>query len=199
VLVVEGPKDDEWFFKALARHLGLLEAIQIIPIYGKTNLRDRLKAIHSASRQDEATEIISLGVVRDADENPAAAFQSVRDALRDAGFPVPEHALTPAGEHPRVTVLILPNEQTPGMVEDFCLKAVENDNARICVEQYFQCLQQQGLSLPRNMSKARVQAFLASKPEPGKRLGEAAEAGYWPWDDQAFDEAKIFLEQICSA
>jgi len=196
VLLVEGPKDDEWFFRACARHLGLQDNIQILPIHGKTNLRDRLKAIKSAPK---TVEFISLGVVRDADENPGAAFQSVRDALRDAGFSVPQHLLTPAGNRPRVTVMVLPDEHSPGMVEDLCLKAVASDGAVLCVEQYFQCLQQQGLSLPRNMSKAKVQVFLASKPEPGKRLGEAAEAGYWPWDDPAFEEVKNFLEQICFA
>lgn len=82
------------------------------------------------------------------------------------------------------------------MLEDICLKAVAQDPAMFCVEQYFQCLQQQGLSVPSNTSKAKVQVFLASRPEAGKRLGEAAQAGYWPWDDEAFAQATTFLQHI---
>jgi hypothetical protein len=92
--------------------------------------------------------------------------------------------------------MILPEENTPGMLEDLCLRAVAQDPAMLCVEQYFQCLQQRGLSLPHNRSKAKVQAFLASRPEAGKRLGEAAQARYWPWDDKAFEQVRNFLQQI---
>jgi hypothetical protein len=48
------------------------------------------------------------------------------------------------------------------------------------------------------MSKAKVHAFLASRYEPDKRLGEAAKAGYWPWDNEAFETVKSFLQQIVS-
>jgi hypothetical protein len=85
-----------------------------------------------------------------------------------------------------------------GMLEDLCLRAIAQDPAMLCVEQYFECLQQAGLSLPDNMSKAKVQAFLASRRKAGLRLGEAAEKGYWPWDAEAFGRVKDFLQQIGS-
>ena len=50
--------------------------------------------------------------------------------------------------------------------------------------------------LPKNMSKAKVQVFLGSRKEAGKRLGEAAHAGYWPFGDNAFRPMKDFLQQI---
>ena len=68
----------------------------------------------------------------------------------------------------------------------------------LCVEQYFRCLELQGLPLPRNISKGRIQVFLASRPEAGKRLGEAAQAGYWSWDADAFEQVRNFLEQMGS-
>jgi len=195
ILVVEG-KEEEVFFRELIRRLGLPK-IQIVPIGGKSNLRQNLKILAKSPRFNDT--VISLGIVRDADDNWSAAFQSVRDALQAAGLTAPESQLASVGNKPRVTIMILPESGASGMLEDLCLKTVENDHANLCVEQYFQCLQQQGLPLPRNMAKARVQVFLASKPEPGKRLGEAAEAGYWPWDDLAFEEVKNFLKQICFA
>ncbi len=197
LLLVEGPRDDERFFKALLKKLGIEEKVQVIPIYGKTNLRYRLKAVVEAPKQDDALEIASIGIVRDADTDPSAAFRSVRDALRDIGFPVPQKPLLAVGERPRVIVMILPDENSIGMIEDLCLRSVDKDAAIVCVEQYFQCLHQQNIALPRHSSKAKVQVYLASKPECGKRLGEAAEAGYWPWEEKTFDQAKDFLGQVC--
>jgi hypothetical protein len=84
------------------------------------------------------------------------------------------------------------------MLEDLCLRAVAQDPAMLCVKQYFKCLQQQGLSLPDNMSKAKVQVFLASRPKAGLRLGEAAQAGYWPWNENAFEQVRDFLQRIAS-
>ena len=47
--------------------------------------------------------------------------------------------------------------------------------------------------MPKDMAKAEVHAFLASREEPDKRLGEAAEAGYWPLGDPAFGHLKNFV------
>jgi len=191
VLVVEGD-EDKVFFEALIKHLKL-QNIQIMPIGGKEKLRQNLKALTLSPR---FSEVISLGVVRDANANPSAAFQSVCDALRTVGLSVPKQTLVPVGHSPRVAIMILPGADTPGTLEDLCLRAIEQNPAMLCVEQYFQCLQQQGLPLPRQMSKAKVHVFLASNPDPDKRLGEAAQAGYWPWDAGAFDQVKSFLQQL---
>lgn len=47
--------------------------------------------------------------------------------------------------------------------------------------------------MPYNMAKAKVHTFLASRIEPDKRLGEAAQAGYWPFNDPVFDPLKNFI------
>jgi len=193
LLVVEG-REDELFIEAFVRHLGLQD-IQILPIGGKEQLRANLKALILSPG---FAEVIGLGLMRDANTNPQAAFQSICSALHAVNLPIPKRPLMSTGDSPRVTVMILPEDGMPGMLEDLCLKAVSQDPAMPCVVQYFHCLQQQGLSLPQNFSKAKVQAFLASRPEAGKRLGEAAQAGYWPLDDQAFEQVKIFLKQIRS-
>jgi hypothetical protein len=193
VLIVEG-REEELFFGALIEHLGL-QNIQIMPIGGKEQLRRNLKAL---ARSPSFAKVVSLGIVRDANANPRAAFQSVRDALQAVNLPAPDRPLIPTGRDLQVTVMIVPAEDTPGMLEDLCLRSVLSDPATPCMEQYFQCLQQRDLPLPRNMPKARVQAFLASRREAGKRLGEAARAGYWPWNEAAFEPVKDFLQQVGS-
>ena len=47
-----------------------------------------------------------------------------------------------------------------------------------------------------NPTKARLQAYLAALPRPGLRLGEAAEAGVWPWEHPAFDPLIAFLRAL---
>jgi len=191
ILIVEG-REEEQFFGAFVKHLGL-HSIQIMPIGGKEQLRRNLKAL---AQSPGFAQVASLGIVRDADADPSAAFQSVRDALRSVNLPAPDRPLIPTGRRPQVTVMIVPVGDTPGMLEDLCLGSVQSDPALPCVEQYFQCLQQRGLPMPHNMPKARIQVFLASRPEAGKRPGEAAQAGYWPWNDTIFEPVERFLLQI---
>jgi hypothetical protein len=191
LLVVEG-KEEELFFGALIKHLEL-QNVQVMGIGGKATLRQNLKAL---TLSPHFADVIFLGVVRDANNDPGAAFQSVRDALHAMNLPAPERPLVPAGDSPRVAVMILPEEGVAGMLEDLCLRSVMQDPAMYCVEQYFECLRREGLSLPDNMSKAKVQVFLASRRRAGLRLGEAAQAGYWPWESEAFQQVRKFLQLI---
>jgi len=109
VLVVEG-RDEELFFAVLVGHLEL-QNVQVMPIGGKEQLRSNLKALVLSPR---FVEVTSLGVVRDANANPAAAFQSVHDALQAVDLPAPDRPLTPTGHSPKVTVMILPEADVPG-------------------------------------------------------------------------------------
>ena len=193
LLVVEGDEDD-CFFDALIRYIRASN-IQIVPLGGKTQLRDRLKSLVSTPN---FSSVVSLGIVRDADNNPGAAFQSVCDALQYVNLPVPKRPLDPAGNQPKVAVLILPSSNSPGALEDLCLQALAQDPAMSCVEQYFECLQHRGFSLPRTLAKAKIHVLLASKEETHKWLGVAAKAGYLPLDDATFDHVKCFLNIISS-
>lgn len=195
LLVVEG-KDEEKFIGALIKRLTLPAPLQIFGIGGKTQLRGNLKAL---TLSPNFSTVDSLGIMRDADEDPAAAFQSVCSDLKNAGLPVPAKPLESASGRPRVTVMILPAENEKGMLEDVCLKAVAQDLTKACIDQYFQCVKEQDGIHPRNIAKARVQIFLASQLEPGKRLGESAETGYWPLEHEAFEPINKFLQSIVAS
>ncbi len=194
LFVVEG-KDDERFFQALVASQGLDERVQVYGIGGRSNLSQTLKALKNTPGFDQIRHLI---IVRDADEDPGSAFQSGQNALRQAGLPIPQHPLESThGTVPVVTVILLPGGSQQGTLEDLCLKSVAGDPAIPCVEAYFECLNQRGLGpRGRKLSKAKVHVFLASREEPGLRLGEAADRGYWPWDAAAFKEIRQFLESI---
>lgn len=188
VLVVEGD-EDKVFFEAFIRRLNL-RSIQVMGIGGKSLIRPHLRTLKIAPGHDQLS---SLGIIRDADTDPQAAFRSVCDALKYAGFSAPKSPEKFIGTKPRIGVMILPGKDRGGMLESICLESVRKDPAMQCVEQYFNCLKDNHVPNTKNIFKAKTHAFLASRKEPDKRLGEAALAGYWPFDSPAFDEVKKFV------
>lgn len=195
LLIVEG-KEDELFFEGLVKSMELQD-IQILPIGGKEKLPKNLKALKSSPG---FSKVISLCVVRDADQNPEDAFRSVCKALRISGLPAPKKPFEIISNNSslnklRVGIMILPNANSPGKLEDLCLKSVEQERAIPCVERYFKCLEENGVLRAQDLSKAKVQVYLASKPKT-LRLGEAAKAGYWPLNDDAFLHLKKFLKSM---
>ncbi len=190
IIIVEGIEDQR-FFQPLCDSISL-SGIQILPIGGKTFLPGRLQALSKEPSFFSTVQV--LAILRDADDDASAAFQSVCTALGQANLPVPPAVLQPTGTKPIVRVMIVPHGKTSGMLEDICLDAVSTDPAISCVDSYFSCLNSiPGFTLPNNMPKAKVHAFLSSRIEPDKRLGEAAEAGYWPFNNAACDSLKTFL------
>ena len=191
VLIVEG-EEERRVFSALIDHLNLPD-IEIRDIGGKTKFHTNVRTLKITPGFHRVT---SIGVIRDADDDPDGAFQSVCAALQNAGFARPKKPLQPVGCLPQVVVMILPDGETPGMLEDLCLKSVKEDPAMRCVDEYFECLQERDGRLPSNLSKARVHAFLASRERPGLRLGEAAQKGHWPWEHPAFEQVRQFLNTL---
>ncbi len=138
----------------------------------------------------------SIGIVYDSDDNPETAFQSVCTAIEKVGWIVPKQPLMPAGQNPKVTVMILPDANTTGMLEDVCLASVSENPAIKCVDVFFECIRQETSVFSKNLSKARVHAFLASRPEPDLRFGEATLRGYWDLESEAFNSIKNFLRML---
>jgi len=72
VFVVEG-KDEERFFSSLLNHMGITD-FQVLGVGGKTRFTANLKAMVLTPT---FAGVARLAVFRDADEDPAAAFESV--------------------------------------------------------------------------------------------------------------------------
>lgn len=199
LLIVEGRDEEMFFGAALQDHLGLTD-IQVMPIGGKSKLPQSLAALVL----DPAFPTVqSLAIIRDADVTaPGAtvvsadqAFQSICGSLQRVNLPCPgAHGHFAAGS-PRVGLFIIPNGVDDGMLETLCLQSVATLPEFSCVDGYFHCLQGHG-AVPNNLHKARAHAWLASRPEPDKRVGEAAQAGYWPWDSDAFRDLWAFIRSL---
>ena len=191
LLIGEG-REEVVFFTAFLKHLHIND-MQIEEYGGTPQFRPYLKAL---KLRPNFTQLVSLGIVRDADTDATRAFQSVRDALRNADLAVPGTPGQIAGVDLRVGVWVMPDGQGPGMLENLCLAAVQNDPAMPCVDDYFMCLFHNSQNQPNNPAKARVHAWLASREVPDLRLGEAAAKGYWPWASAAFEPLKTFLQTL---
>lgn len=186
LLLGEG-KEEELFFTELLKYMGI-NNIEIVTYNGKDNLSNYLKTLQLIPG---FADLISLGITRDADNNKDTAFQSVYTALKNNNLPTPE---TNQKENKLSSkIFILPNNNEPGMLEDLCIQSISNEVGISCVENYFQCIQNQTGRQPNNMAKAKVHAWLASQIQPDKRLGESAKAGYWNWDNLAFEPLKNFI------
>lgn len=157
LVLVEG-EDEVRLFGKLTADSGISD-IQIQDLKGKSDLGAKIQAWVSATGHEILS---SVGVVRDADTCPDAAFQSVANALEVAGLERPDQPMEPAGANPRVVVLILPGGGREGMLETICLESVARDPAMCCVKLYFYCLKKRLGKEPRHPAKARVRAFLAS-------------------------------------
>lgn len=193
LLIGEGV-DEQRLFTAWLKVLDLSENIQVEYYEGKNNLSRYLKSL---SIRPGYQRLESLGIFRDADTDAKSAFQSVQNALIKARLVCPEHSGLFVEGKPRVGVFILPDGIDNGMLEDVCLAAVKSSPEMECVEQYFQCVTNTvPKKQPKNISKAKIHAWLSSQNEPDKRLAEAAEAGYWPWESPAFDLLKQFLREL---
>jgi hypothetical protein len=142
-------------------------------------------------------------VVRDADATPPdsdvpafkRAWDSVSTALQNASLPVPKEHATLSADSPRTAIFIMPDGQSNGMLESLCLASVSDQPEYACVSEYYECLAKHNVE-PKNLEKARDHAYLASRVELDKRVGEAAQAGYWPWNADAFLPLIDFLNQM---
>jgi hypothetical protein len=192
LLLVEG-NEEVYFFTALQQHLRIGN-VQIFPFNGKDNLNPFLKTLIALPRFHEVT---TVGIIRDADSSKKSTMQSVQNALRRANLPVPKTPLQLTGSKPRVAFLILPHGRNSGMLEDVCLDSEKNNSLMQCVETYMQCITDKKAG-PRitMLSKAKVRVFLASKEEPNLLLGQAAQKGYWNWDDVSFEPLRKFISLI---
>lgn len=198
LLLVEGIEDARFFNAILCRLLKRTD-VQVARVKGKDNFRPFL--INLLPKSKGFSRLRRLGIIRDADCNATSTLQSLRDALTDAKLPAPLQAWkTEHSGQLGVTFAILPDESSPGNLEDLCLRSITNSPERICVDQYIKCRESAGAQIANNrLAKSKVYAYLAvgrDSAAPGLRLGEAADAGVWNWGDPAFQRIVDFLKEL---
>src|SRR5262249_54286908 len=148
-----------------------------------------LLALSSISGFDLVT---SLGLVRDAETDPSGAFASLCTALGKANLPVPSAALqaTTSTIKPVVTVMLLPDSQTPGMLETLLWRSLAGHALVPCIDEYLRCVQASTGTPVATEHKSRIRAFIAAQKDSHLFVSQAAHAGFFPWTSPAFDQLK---------
>lgn len=207
MLLVEGIEDLH-LFSELMKYMeeneegcdNLSSSVQLWNYDGGDNLKHNLTAIKLSKEYNTILKMIAI--TSDAEEDAARKFQSITTHLRTQGYTCPSGQLVATESNPSIVMLIIPSTGQ-GMIEDICLEAVKDDPAIKCVDGYFNCLKttlpENGLDCPSNMSKAKLQAFLASRKKPNLRLGTAAKKSCFSFDDPAFNELKELIKIIAQS
>ena len=191
-LLVEG-NDQRNFFEAFIEHLSL-DNIQIQNFRGVNELRAFLLALANAPGFREAVQ--SVGIVRDAEESAAGAFQSVQDSLENAGLSMQNRPEDRAGSSPAVTVLILPGDNRPGMLETLLCQSFVGTPEEACINTFFDCVKAIPAVSINNPDKARAYAYLTTKPNPHHSVGMAAKQSYWNLNHPIFKRVREFLRAL---
>lgn len=190
VLAVEG-KDEVNFFEALLKHLGIA-GFEIRDVGGKDQFKKKLPAlVHTSGFSD----VEVLVVVRDAEGDADAAFDSVRNVLRDQRLEPPDRINQFSNGNPRIGVFIMPGNSDTGMLEDLCLKTVGEHPAMECVNAFIDCAS--GLNNPpKIMAKAKAQVFLAAMPKIANSVGVGAQKGYWNFNSDELNDLRSFMDTL---
>jgi hypothetical protein len=200
ILGVEGT-DDVNFFDALLSNLGIID-IDIREVGGKDQFKNKLPALKIASgfyNADSSPFVTHLALVRD--RNSGDAFKSIEEILKKEGFTPPKKHGQFSEGNPKVGIFIMPGETIEGtMLEDLCLKTVENHPAMKCVNEFANCVSELETK-PKNISKSKVQVFkaqvfLAAQPEVVASVGLGGQKKYWNFDSPALNELKQFLGNL---
>ena len=195
-LLVEG-RTAEIFFREWVGSTGLIGSIDVRDFGSIANLTQYL-LVFSSSREFRE-RVTSLGIIRDAESDPAtAAFQSVCESLHASGLTYPKTIDTFSDGMPRTGVFVLPDCNQPGMLETLCWQILQADasvaSQTNCVTTYLDCVRQN--KAIQNEAKARVWTYLAGMGEFDPLVGRAAQAKIWNWTSPALTQLSSFLHSF---
>ena len=197
LLLVEG-KDEVNLFGALIKTClqddGQL--IQILEVGGERKFRPSLMAVKVAAQSGPSLR--SIGIVRDADENPNGSFTSVCNSLRNVGYEPPAAHAEFSNDTPSIGVFIVPDGSQRGAVETLCRRSVAGEDAAQCADEYLACLKTRNALRSENADKTFAHAYLAATKNPVARVGEGARQGVWTFQSSAFAPLVQFVRTLAS-
>ncbi len=164
LLLCEG-RDEKAFFEAWFLELGIADSVDVVPFEGKAKLTEFLADL---SKVSGLAAVKQIAITRDADEDAAAAVESVRYSIAQG----PEVIQTL-----RPTSFVLPDNSSAGSLESLWLASLEAEPMAPCIEEFFRCIEVKGWQPSQSFSKndkTRAQLWIATKDTPNERFGHAA-------------------------
>ena len=203
LIAVEG-QDEVHFFNELIKFIGTSD-IEVWEVGGKTQFKSKFAGFINLRGFDE---LESIAFVCDADNTNSrsaeTSFSSLCRIIENVTTEEPSFSgniVLPSGMgefsegNPKIGIYVMPNNSDGGMLENLCLNSVEDDPAMVCVNNFLECALQLEKK-PKNIPKAKVQTFLASKEKIVNRLGLGAKKGYWVFESPVWSELKTFISNL---
>lgn len=174
LILTEG-KDGKELSEALLEFVSHSDNFQVMNLRGKDNIPKKMRTL---SKSPGFRNLTDLCVIRDADEYPDRAFQSVHDAMQRIGVEPPEEPFRWNAGPPRSAIAILPDGRRQGAIEDVFLRSVRGTHEMRCVNGFFDCVD----SSREFRKKDHTAVYLAAKGYSDKPLGTTARASFCCWD-----------------
>ena len=167
--MVEG-RDDERVVQSICEVHSDSPSFQILI---KEGIDPLLKSISIELKVDDRE---AIGILADANNDINARWQSIRSRMPDR-IDLPDRP--PVGgviaeNQPRVGVWLMPDNASPGELEDFVQRMIPtNDTVWPLAEQYIDAIPAPDRKFsPGKISRAKLYAWLAARQDP-RRMGEA--------------------------
>ena len=170
LLLVEGP-DDKHVVEHLRRRLASDLAFRC---EDKGGIGPLLDAIDVEIATDGR---VALGILMDANDDLAARWHAIRHRLRDTNVKLPEQPApggTVVNGDPRVGVWLMPDNSTPGELENFVAELVPKDDpVWPLAERYIDSIPSEHRQFSTGKElRAKLHAWLATRQEP-RKMGAA--------------------------
>lgn len=197
ILLVEGPNDKHVLWNLFEIH-GIPDSFTVDACGNDDKVLEELKLRLKANSNQR------LGIVVDADADFSARWNSVRGILEGAGYsslprvcPKEGGVFTEEGRA-RVGVWIMPNNELPGMLEDFAAHLVPEENA--LWDYAVQCLvavpDSEGRFKEAHRAKAQIHTYLAWLDEPGRPIGQTLKSGHLKADALPAQELMGWIRRV---
>ena len=183
ILLVEGD-DDLHVIAKLCKCCDIPETFSIVECGGYDKL------LESIPVRIKGSDIDVLGIVVDADEDIEARWKSIHAKLAQAGYssmlppkPLPEGVLFESSSGapllPRIGIWLMPDNQTPGILENFVSFLVpDGDRLWPVAEKAVADIPHELVRYKKQYKpKANIHTYLAWQEEPGKPMGQSITKG----------------------
>ncbi|MGD2183569.1 DUF3226 domain-containing protein [Lusitaniella coriacea] len=182
-LLVEGINDRHVIW-ALCKHYDVPEtfSVEIPNENGTEGIEIVLKGLRDKLKEKN---LQTLGIVVDADQDLQSRWQAIRDRLASVGYqnipdvPPVEGWVHEVAQFPKIGVWLMPNNQLPGMLEDFVSYLIPaTDLLHPKAELVLQELERDGIQRYSvvHYPKALIHTWLAWQEKPGMPMGQAITA-----------------------
>ncbi len=197
LMLVEGVEDGR-LYEMACEFAGVSDKIEIRSVGGKKEFTNALRLLVSLGQH-----LRTIAIIRDADDDPRAAFQSACDAMKNARLPVPAKLGELSFEHEgRSTAVLVVPPNGPGCIESLCWSSLSKHPMATCVEEFLGCARTKDPpSNPSSLAavdKSRIHAVLAigMNASPAVRMGLRVGEASWDWNHEAFEPVIRFVKTV---